>query len=272
MDYKELKDSLDSGLSTRQISRLFGIHRNTVSYWIHKYNLTDSMRYKKPIYIDDKMFNKIDTKQKAYILGYVLADAAVSDDCIEISCALGDVEILEFISDNVGCNIITDNTLDLKARRFPRARVVIGNKNIVTDILKHGGKKNSRRVPIVPKDLDRFLLLGFFDGDGCITWGKRKDRDRLWHKISFTSSLKLLTGVQNILINRVGISSSIKPKSGENCFVLEFANREDVVKFIDYIYPDDDFIVLNRKNKKAKALRLELDEFREHPKTLSEAV
>lgn len=272
MDYNQLKSNLEKGLTTSQIGEIVGLHHNTVSYWIQKYDMRSLMKNKPVEYIDDTMFNKIDTPEKAYIIGYMLADGYISDTHVELGCALKDREILDFIKENIGCNIYVDNHSDAKTRRFPRARVSIGNRNIVTDVGKHGSKKEERRIPIIPKHLDRYLLLGFFDGDGCITWGRRKDRNRVWQKISFTSSLKLLDGVQKILINRIGISSSIKPKSKEKCFVLNFCNKNDVLKFLDYIYPDDNFIVLNRKYVKANALRLELDEFREHPKTLSEAV
>ena len=53
--------------------------------------------------------------------------------------------------------------------------------------------------------------------------------------------------------------------------MLEFANREDVLKFLNFIYPNDSFIILKRKYNKAKALRLELGEFGESPTTPSEA-
>ena len=45
----------------------------------------------------------------------------------------------------------------------------------------------------------------------------------------------------------------------ENCYIIEFANRKDILKFLDYIYCDN-FVVLQRKYLKAKALRLELEE------------
>ena len=70
----------------------------------------------------------------------------------------------------------------------------------------------------------------------------------------------LLEGVQQHLFN-IGITTKLRPKSNENCYIIEFANKKDVLKFLDYIYPDNDFIILKRKYLKAKALRLELEEF-----------
>lgn len=223
-------------------------------------------------YKDENMFNKIDAPEKAYILGFVLADGCINDETIELAVALADKEVLYYVSKIVGGKVYEYNYIDRETRRFPMARYKIENKNILIDINKYGGKKHDRHLPIVRKDLKRYLLLGFFDGDGCITWGRRKDRNRIWQKVSFTSQYRMLECVQNILIDEVEVSSKIRPKGKEKCYCLDFSSKKDVVKFLDYIYPDDSFIVLHRKYKKAQALRLELGEFREDPRTLSEAI
>ena len=123
-----------------------------------------------------------------------------------------------------------------------------------------GPLKKNRHLPIVKKDYNRYLLLGAFDADGCLTWGRRKDKNRLWQKICFTTSIGIATSIQNILIKELDISTIIIPKANEkDVYVIEFGNKENVLKFLAYIYQDD-FIVLKRKFLKYKALRLELEE------------
>lgn len=255
MNKELLIQHLLEGKSTRDIEKITGKHRNTISYWIKKYDLTNSMKYKKN---GNFLLGKVDGAEKAYTLGFVLADGSINyKKDVEITVNIRDKEIVEFISDVINSNVTYDRTFDKKARRFPRART----QKRIKDISKYigGDKKNDRHFPRIPKHLERYLLLGIFDADGCITWGKRKDRNRLWHKISFTSQYKILEGVQQILLKRINIASSIKPKSNENCYVLEFSNRENIVEFLNYIYQDD-FVVLKRKHIKWKALRLELGE------------
>ena len=59
----------------------------------------------KPIeYKDENMFNKIDTPEKAYILGFILADGAIDDRAIELSVSLSDKEILYYTSQIIGEN------------------------------------------------------------------------------------------------------------------------------------------------------------------------
>ena len=149
-----------------------------------------------------------------------------------------------------------------KKKQFPSASIHIDNPIICKDIKKlFGGRlKEERHIPIIKKDLEKYLLQGFFDADGCITWGIRKDRYRIWQKVSFTSQYKMLEGIQNIFIKN-NISTKIRPKSNEKCFVMENASKQEVLKMLDLIYSDKDFIILERKYIKSNALRLELEEF-----------
>lgn len=257
-----LKECLEKGLSTREIEKLLNgkLKRSAISYYIHKYGLEKYMKYSKPEY-NEMYFEKIDTKEKAYTLGFILADGSITPkNLVELGVEKNDIQILDFIVKVIGSNISIDNSFNKEKRRFPRART----SRKINDILKFAGGrlKEERHYPRVRKDLERYLLLGFFDADGCITWGRRKDRNRIWQKVSFTSQLHLLEGVQKMLYSNIGISSTIRPKSDEECYIIEFANKDDVLKFINYIYPkDDDFIILQRKYLKANALRLELEEF-----------
>ena len=214
-----------------------------------------ALNYKKVLELE-----KIDSKEIAYIVGFLSADAAIFNSKIEMSVAIDDICILEFISNILNCKLSIDNTYIKEKRRFPRARI---NKKI-KDIKKFiGGElKNERHLPIVKEEFVRYLVLGFFDGDGNISWGRRKDRNRIWQQISFTSSLSLLITLQKILI-KIGISTSIHPKGNEKCFVLRFSNKNDVLKFCEWLYKDKSFIILKRKFNVYRALRRELGEFGE---------
>ena len=263
MDKQFLENCLKQDMSSRQIAKLkeVNIGARTIVWYIHKYNLTQYMNYKKPQYNED-YFNKIDTKEKAYIMGYTLADGYITQNTLAYGCALADKEILNFIQSELGGIVRESHVLDRATRKFPSAHMSIGNKKILQDLLKYTGCKEEKTFPRIPKHLEPYMLLGFFDGDGCITWGKRKDRNRIWQKVNFTGSYKLLSAVQKLLL-RLEISSSLHKKGTENCYVLETSSKKDVLKILQYMYQNETFVVLRRKFEKYNALRLELGEFGE---------
>ena len=254
---EHLSDLLNKCFSSRKISEITGVSKSQVSYLVRKYNLQEF--YNKPKY-DTFNLDVIDSKELAYMLGFIIADADVNNEIVEISVKLSDYELSDLFSTILGSKSRVDNTLNKEKKRFPRIRIIRKIKGINKFV--GGDKKKDRNVPIISRNLEVYMIRGIFDADGCITWGFRKDRNRLWHKVSFTSSLGILTSVQKVLY-KIGISTIVRPKANEDCFVLEFANKEDIIKFYNYLYADTSFIPLKRKFDNYNALRLELGEFRE---------
>lgn len=251
-----LEEYLSEGKTNREIADIVGCVKSNIGHFITQFGLTKMQRkYKLPNY----RFEKIDTKEKAYVLGAICCDGAIGvGDIVEMSVEKNDKEFVDFVASCINARVFIDDTFDKTKRRFPRARM---NKKIPDVKMFVGGPaKKDRHFPIVKDEFVRYSLLGAFDADGCLTWGRRKDKNRIWQKVSFTTSLSIAIGIQNALYKQVGIGTTIRPKSGkEDCFVIEISNKADVLKFLDYIYQDD-FVVLKRKYSKYNALRLELEE------------
>lgn len=250
-----LENFLKEGKTTREIGL---VANTTISRYIRNYNLNNL--YSKPKYLPYHL-TKIDSKELAYMLGFIIADSSINNEIVEISVAINDSELMNLFSSLLGIKSFEDLTLVKEKRRFPRIRLV--RKIVGINKFIGGNKKKDRNVPIIQKDLEVYLIRGIFDADGCITWGYRKDRNRIWHKVSFTSSLGILTSVQKVLY-KIGISTIVRPKANEDCYVLEFANKKDILKFYNYLYADDSFIPLKRKFDNYNALRLELGELSEN--------
>lgn len=253
-----LENFLKEGKTTREIGLILGVANTTISRYIRNYNLNNL--YSKPKYLPYHL-TKIDSKELAYMLGFIIADSSINNEIVEISIAINDSELMDLFSSLLGIKSFEDLTLIKEKRRFPRIRLV--RKIVGINKFIGGNKKKDRNVPIIQKDLEVYLIRGIFDADGCITWGYRKDRNRTWHKVSFTSSLGILTSVQKVLY-KIGISTIVRPKANEDCYVLEFANKEDILKFYNYLYADESFIPLKRKFDNYNALRLELGELSEN--------
>ena len=253
-----LENFLKEGKTTREIGLILGVANTTISRYIRNYNLNHL--YSKPKYLPYHL-TKIDSKELAYMLGFIIADSSINNEIVEIGVAIKDSELMDLFSPLLGIKPFEDLTLVKEKRRFPRIRLV--RKIVGINKFIGGSKKKDRNVPIIQKDLEVYLIRGIFDADGCITWGYRKDRGRIWHKVSFTSSLGILTSVQKVLY-KIGISTIVRPKANEDCYVLEFTNKKDILKFYNYLYADETFIPLKRKFDNYNALRLELGELSEN--------
>lgn len=253
-----LENFLKEGKTTKEIGLILGVANTTISRYIRNYNLNNL--YSKPKYLPYHL-TKIDSKKLAYMLGFIIADSSINNEIVEISVAIKDSELMDLFSPLLGIKPFEDLTLVKEKRRFPRIRLV--RKIVGINKFIGGSKKKDRNVPIIQKDLEVYLIRGIFDADGCITWGYRKDRNRIWHKVSFTSSLGILTSVQKVLY-KIGISTIVRPKANEDCYVLEFTNKKDILKFYNYLYADASFIPLKRKFDNYNALRLELGELSEN--------
>lgn len=253
---QQMETYLKEGMSTGDISNITGVSRSQVGYLIQKYNLSHlNIHNPRPPYV----FGSIDTPAKAYVLGFLLCDSAINNiGRIDVSVALKDSCIIEFISTVIGGEPIYRYTYNRETRVFPKCRL----SRKISDIMKFiaGPKKEDRHFPRIRQDLEVFLMLGVFDADGCITWGYRKDRNRIWQKISIKSSYKILYGVQQFLLHKLMIPTSIHPVKGENCYILEFADRRTVLIFLSWLYQYPNAVILQRKYQKACALRLELEE------------
>ncbi len=254
MTKEELSSYLSKGLSTHQIAIEKGISSNTVLYWIRHYDLQTNFSKLPPLHLD-----KIETKEWAYFIGFVCGDGSITEtEVVELTLALKDKEILDFFVEHLfsDSKVRISLTENPEQRRKPRARLI---RKIVGIKKFYGGRlKEDRNLPIVSPHLVRYLVMGFFDADGCITWGRRKDRNRVWQKVMFKScGHSAMVSLQKILL-KLKISTRMSVTQG--AYVLEFCDKHEVLKFLDWLYADKSFIVLKRKFEKYKALRLELGE------------
>lgn len=252
---EELQNLYDSGLNNTQIGDIYGVTKNTIIYWAKKLNCNTKYSISK-LQLD--FFHKIDSKEKAYMLGFLLGDGSIDkQNHMNCTLSLNDKEVLYYFSEWIGCKVTEKDILDVKKRIYPYASIHFGQKQIMRDIgMLFGGRlKEDRHIPIVSKKYESYLVQGFFDAEGCITFGYRKDRSRFWKSINFTSQYKMLYGIQKRL-EKNNIVSSIYPKSHDKCYVLDVSRKdENILSFLNYIYQDDSFVILKRKFEKAQALR-----------------
>lgn len=207
------------------------------------------------------MLENINSKKVAYLIGFLIGDGNFEKGGGKRTDRMGvtttDEDVVNFINDNFTPFDTSNPKYNNSPSRDIYAKLPSYRKTFSTKFskdFKHYGilyRKVDRVYQNIKKcDMNHFLL-GFLDSDGCISYSRRKDRDRISAKIMFTHpSIKLLNKVQTFLLDELNISSSILPKKGENCFVLTFSKLDHVLKFCEWIYCDPSSIVLTRKYNK----------------------
>lgn len=241
-----LKMYLD-GKSTTFISKELKISRSRFSSYLKSQNIeVIKMPHKKKI--NENVFEKIDTEEKAYWLGFLYADGSISSgkrNDIELSLQLSDKEHLQKFKNFIGFEgkLIVDDY---------RCRVSFKNEKMKKDLIKLGctpKKSLTLTFPTekqVSKELIPHFIRGYMDGDGCIVCTEK-------HKsIEILGTNHILKGIcyyTNIPIGRIYKTNC----KSDKIFRLVCNKTRDVLNFCNYIYKDSN-IYLERKFNKYKLL------------------
>lgn len=220
------------------ILREYGVKQLSIPEVKRKYN------------IDDNYFNTIDTKNKAYSLGLILADGSVNknEKGFAISLQERDKELLDKLNHEFGgdrkLTLIEYSKKNLNWQN--QYCLSIANRKMSQDLIKHGAIPNKSltlEFPTdVPTSLIRYFILGYYDGDGSLA--KNEDRCTLISTESFCKTLA------KIISDELNIHCSIMLCHGnaeKPTRVLQIAGKNQVKTFLDWLYFDAE-IYLERKH------------------------
>lgn len=200
-------------------------------------------------------FKSIDTGSKAYVLGYLLADESNTGNGIRLECSYKDREIIEYVKDE-----ITPNNVIHESKRYKKHMVYchVGSSDMMEDLEKLNFIRNKQcanlHFPKIPEKLYPDFIRGYFDGDGCVTYTNKQ----LY--VSICADLNQAKDLEEILKNAKVITKENNnivdmSKYGSNICNLRIGRKDDVKRFFDYIYRNDnkDIFKLKRKYNVFKA-------------------
>jgi intein-encoded DNA endonuclease-like protein len=206
------------------------------------------------IYSYDKdYFKKIDSEEKAYILGFLYADGNVCKNVMQICLHKKDEEILCLIKKGLKSNhkIVND-------RGYVRFR--IGNEELVKDLLNQGlheRKTFTLEFPnenILPLHLQSHFIRGYFDGDGCIKHGEDKKYNYTTWGFEIISCFNFLTEINKILARDAGINLANlnREKRRENpIYYLRHGGTsiKRILLIYNYLYKNSSCFLKRKKQK-----------------------
>jgi transposase len=256
-EVKKMYDTYMSGKSIKEVSKVFSVSESCVQYNFAKRNLktrdrsTMNLKY----HIDKHYFDKIDTPNKAYILGLLYADGChpSNKDAIQLALQEQDVGVLNLIKEELQ----TDRPLYFVSSEYSpltkhnQYRLDITNQHIAR-VLDSYGVHSRKSLTLewpewMEQSLVRHFIRGYLDGDGCIYFNHKTSEC----KIYIASTENFCNSMKNVIFDLISVNTSITQASGGNKItkVLNIGGNRQVYKFLNWIYADADLLI-ERKYKK----------------------
>jgi hypothetical protein len=194
-------------------------------------------------FYNEHYFHEIDTKEKAYWLGYIFADGSV---CV------GRPWVLICVSkDEYFCSQIK---VALDAGTTPIKRVTTGgyskgkekhykvsfmSKILSTRLKELKGESSDLNLPDISEDFYPDFIRGFFDGDGSVyTYIKKSNGFKYnWLEVSIVCCPSMKNFI-SLTLTSAGINHRFKKSRTDYMTYLVVSNTQDTKKFYDYIYSE----------------------------------
>lgn len=206
---KRVVNLYKSGLYLCEIATETGINRNTISLWLKKEGFDIKRGLENSIKKED-FFDKINKEEKAYFLGFLMADGNTSiyngQYSIKLGVALKDKEIIYGFLSHLESSL---NPYVGKNSGYSKkgycCRCSLTSRHMTEKLFEYGvipNKTGKESFPFqIPDNMYRHFIRGFFDGDGitCIKKSKRS---------GFCGNKKMLKSIQKVIKSNKTIHKS----------------------------------------------------------------
>ncbi len=232
-----------AGHTTVELGKKYGVHSNSVRSILARRGVERRSR----IYtVNEDYFHEIDTAEKAYWFGFILADGSVKRYALRLELHKKDKGHLEKLKSAME----SSNPV-----RFPKSRnsctLHINSKKVVNDLSRYGCTSNKVRhvaSPDIDPCLYRHFVRGYFDGDGWITQRLHSQKWKIWQCGLLSSSEKIIKEIHAWVVESVGRSFGSDYRTGRGYYQLDFSGKRSTLSFLELLY-EDASVFLDRKMK-----------------------
>ena len=263
---KDICDFYIQGKSSIELAKMYNKTASSIGGLLRRRNIpirSNKQNSRKYSHNED-YFKVIDSEEKAYWLGFIMADGYITSKSKQESQRFGITLSLKDINHLEKFKKCIQATNPIKTYQASESnynsntlysRILITSQKTVDDLKDKGvveNKTNILKFPTeeqVPKELIPHFIRGYLDGDGCISISNRKKRKKIEYSIKILGTECFLNGIKNFieLKTSIKISQYYTRKVGQTVKALEFSGNRQVKYFLDLLYQNAT-IYLDRKH------------------------
>lgn len=207
--------------------------------------------------LDETVFETIDSEEKAYWLGFILADGCIVERTkynrnakyLAIQLQASDKEHLEKFKRFLKTNKpIYDVVQKLENKKFKGCSLHISSTKLVEDLIKQGvdyRKSLKEKFPILSEVFYKPFIRGYWDGDGSVLYYEQKihNKVKLRAEVCLYGNEEFLTKVSKLLEKEINLKLNLTPN--RTLFRIKTTGKK-CKTLVDFLYKDSN-IHLDRK-------------------------
>ena len=256
-----INDYINNNMSTVKIGQKFGCSHKPIAKVLEKHGIKRTGVGRRKYFFNEHYLDFIDTKDKAYILGFLFADGSNFSPKQTVSMSLQECDkyILEYISKEFEQTrelefIDYSNKHDFGYNYVNQYRLLLFSKHLCDTLTSYGmirAKSYSMDFPTcIPHLLLKYFVLGYFDGNGGLTVTKNSNSYSVY--VSITSTFSFCNSLKEILEKELNLSSlKVSEASNHNGITatLSISKRNECMLFLNWIYEDAEHYLIRKHNK-----------------------
>lgn len=264
-DPEWLRENFSKYENIKEFAKATGHDRHNLSIYLKKYGI-----YSHPVHtVNSSFFETIASEEKAYWLGFLMADCSMLsyDSPVEkkyrtvFKLALIDKKSVEDFKRAISGNAPIHESVSKRegSKETYQSRFEVNDQEFCKNLLKHGiveRRTGKKMLPeTVPEHLVSHFIRGYFDGDGSVRFDQttRKSTGNIKNirGLVFACSEPIKESLLNIY-QEIGVNEdAVKIKEMKDCTTVSLYRKDEIPKVIDYLYKDAT-IYMDRKYQIAK--------------------
>jgi len=239
---KEISVKFD--ISSRQYYNLLKLNNIERKNKVVKYDFNESY------------FETIDSEDKAYFLGFIVADGCVSDKTNTIKIIQKETDILYEFKKYINSDgvVFTSRNRNISSFSVSSSKT----KSDLENLGIHSNKTMIVKYPNIPNNLQNHFMRGVFDGDGCITLRTdKRDKQQRGQVNICSGSYDFIRDYYDKLVLFADLSGRNKIRCPKGTYhVVDWGGLSDVENIYNFLYKDSTIFLKRKKETFEKVISI----------------